>query len=232
VARLSQGIDAALDGDKPSIDVAAQDFRSVWYVRLKVPGASRTLGQRGGASQGALAISRHNWLPRPPAFNRIAASTAMFFDEMGSAARIPARHRRSGAHQHLKIAIRPHSEHAEPEPSAKVAKPRVVFTPLCARKASGEPNFVACAGPIDPLQNELEVEGLLKLANYDDGRIITLQSQQIAASDLAFDNEAEPFEKGLNRPIEQRLQNGSPSLSPARTKLRSCTFTTSEGPIR
>src|SRR5271169_1875552 len=125
-----------------------------------------------------------------------------------------ARHRRSGTHQHVNLAIRPHSEQAETEPSAKVAKPRVVFTPLRARrKASSEPNFVACGSAIDPLQNELEVEGQLKLADHDDRRIIALQRQQIAASDLTFDNKAEPFEEGLDRPIEERLQNGSPGLS-------------------
>ena len=203
-----------LDGDEPPINVAAQDFRSVWYVRLKVPGTSRALRQRGGASEGALAISRHDRFPRSSAFNRIAASKAMLFDETGSAARIPARYRPSGAHQHLNVAIRPHPEHTEPEPSAKVAKPRVVFTPLCARrKPSGEPNFVARASAIDPLQNEFEVEGQLKLADHDDRRIIAPQRQQIAASDLTFDNKAEPFEEGLDRPIEQRLQNGSPGLS-------------------
>jgi hypothetical protein len=213
-ARLGQGVDSPLDGDEPPIDVAAQDFRSVWYVRPKVPGTSRALRQRGGASERVLAISRHDRFPRSSTFNRIAPSAAMLLNEAGSAAGILARHRRSGTHQHVNLAIRPHSEQAKTEPSAKVAKPRVVFTPLRARrKASSEPNFVACGSAIDPLQNELEVEGQLKLADHDDRRIIALQRQQIAASDLTFDNKAEPFEEGLDRPIEQRLQNGSPGLS-------------------
>jgi virulence-associated protein VagC len=211
-ARLGQGVDSSLDGDEPPIDVAAQDLGSVWYVRLKVPGTSRASRQRGGASEGALAISRHDRFPRSSAFNRIAPSAAMLVDETGSAAGILARHRRCGTHQNLNLAIRPHSEQAETEPSAKVAKPRVVFTPLRARrKSSSEPNFVACGSAIDPLQ--LEVEGQLKLADHDDRRIIAPQRQQIAASDLTFDNKAEPFEEGLDRPIEQRLQNCSPGLS-------------------
>jgi len=138
----------------------------------------------------------------------------MLLDETGSAAGILARHRRSGTQQHVNFAIRPHSEQPETEPSAKVAKPRVVFTPLLARrKASGEPNFVACGGAIDTLQNELEIEGQLELADHDHGRIIAPQREQIAASDLTFDNEAEPFEEGLDRSIEQRLQNRSPGSS-------------------
>jgi hypothetical protein len=219
-ARLCQGVDSPLDGDEPPIDVSTQDLGSVQYVRLKVPGTSRALRQRGGASEGALAIRRHNRLPRPSAFNRIPPSTPMLLDETGSAAGILARHRRNGTHQHLNLAIRPHSEQAETKPSAKVAKPRVVFTPLVARrKASGEPNLVACGSAIDPLQNELEVEGQLELANHDDRRIIAPQRQQITASDFAFDNEAEPFEEDLDRPIERRLQNRSPGSSQLRSSF-------------
>jgi hypothetical protein len=134
----------------------------------------------------------------------------MLLDETGSAPGIPARHRRGGTHQHVNLAVRLHPEQAETEPSAKIAKPCVVFTPLPARgKASGEPNFVACGGAIDSLQNELEVEGQLELADHDDGWIIAPQREQIAASDLTFDNEAELFEEGLDRSIEQCLQNRS-----------------------
>jgi hypothetical protein len=106
----------------------------------------------------------------------------MLLDETGSAAGILARHRRNRTDQHVNLAIRAHSEQAETEPSAKISKPRVVFTPFSARrKASGEPNFVACGSAIDALQDELEVEGQLELANNDDRRIIAPQRQQIAA---------------------------------------------------
>jgi hypothetical protein len=148
----------------------------------------------------------------------------MLLDEAGSATVILARHRRSGTHQQVNLAIRAHSEQAETEPSAKVSKPCVVFTPLRARrKASGEPNFVACGGAIDTLQNELEVESQLELADHDDRWIIAPQRQQIAAPDFTFDNEAEPFEEGLDRPIKQRLQNRSPGsfqLEPSFGPLR------------
>jgi hypothetical protein len=59
------------------------------------------------------------------------------------------------------------------------------------------------------LQDELEIEGQLEFADYDDRRV-ALQRQQIAASDFVFDDEAEPLEEGLDRPIERRLQNRSP----------------------
>jgi hypothetical protein len=104
---------------------------------------------------------------------------------------------------------------SKPKPSRRqrLRNRAFVFTPLVTRRtACGEPNFIACGSAIDPLQNELEVEGQLKLADHDDRRMIGPQRQQIAPSDLTFDNEAEPFEEGLDRPIEQRLQNRSPDL--------------------
>jgi hypothetical protein len=125
-----------------------------------------------------------------------------------------SRHRRNRTDQHVNLAIRAHSEQAETEPSAKVPKSRVVFTSPPARKTSGEPNFVACGSAIDPLQNELKVEGQFELANHNDNWIVAPQRQQIATPDFTFDNEAEPFEEGLDRPIEQRLQNRSPGLFP------------------
>jgi hypothetical protein len=148
----------------------------------------------------------------------------MLLDETGSAAGILARHRRSGTHQKVNLAIQLHCEQPETKPSAKVAKPRVVFTSLRARrKSSSESNFVACHKAIDTLQNELGVESQLKLSDHDDRRIIAPQRQEIAASDLTFDNEAEPFEEGLDRPIKQRLQNRSPGsyqLEPSFGRLR------------
>jgi hypothetical protein len=59
-----------------------------------------------------------------------------------------------------------------------------------------------CGGAINPLQNELEVESQLKLADHDDRWLIAPQRHEIAASDFTFDNEAEPFEEGLHRSIE------------------------------
>ena len=198
-AGLGQGVHSPLDGDEPPIDVAAQDIRGIWYVRLKVPGTSQALRQRGGAGEGALAIRRHDRLPRPSAFNRIAPSATMLLDETGSAAGVLARHRRRGTHQHVNLAIRPHSEQPETEPSAKVAKPHVVFTPLLARrKAGGEPNFVASGGAITPkTSSRLKVSLSSPITTIGDHRP---QRQQIAASDLTFDNEAEPLEQGLDRP--------------------------------
>ena len=59
------------------------------------------------------------------------------------------------------------------------------------------------------MQDEFEIEGQLEFADHDDRRVVALQRQQIAASDFAFDDEAESFEEGLDRLIEQCFQNRS-----------------------
>ena len=63
------------------------------------------------------------------------------------------------------------------------------------------------------MQDELEIEGQFGFADHYDRRVVALQRQQIAASDFAFDNEAEPFEEGLDGLIEQCFQNRSPGSS-------------------
>ena len=161
-----------------------KDIVSVWDRRLEVPRTSRSLCQRGGAGQSALAICCHDRRPRSPAFGGIASPAAVLLDETGSAAGVFARHRCSRTHQDLNLAIRQYPEQPEAEPSTKVAKPGVALTPPPARReASGQPNFVASGRPVDPLQDELEIEGQLEFADHDDREIVSLQRDQIAASE-------------------------------------------------
>ena len=215
---LGQAVDPALDASEPAIDIAVKDLGASGIDALRSRGRRRALRQLGRAGESALAIRRHDRPPRSSAFDGIATPAPVLVDETGSAAGIFARRRRGRANQQLDFAVREHSEQAEPEPSAKVAKPGVAFTSFPARReASGQPNFVARSRAIDPLQDELEIEGQLELADHDQRRVVALQPQQIAASDLTFDEEAEPFEEGLDRPIKRRLQNCSPLGS-----VRSC----------
>ena len=201
--RLGQIVDSALDGGEPAIDIAVKNFGSVRDRRLEVSWTSRALRQRGRAGESALAIRRHDRRPRSSAFDGIATPALVLLDETGSAAGIFARRRRGRTDQHLDFAVRQYSEQAKTEPSAKVAKPGVAFTPFpFRREASGQPNFVAGGRAVDPLQDEFEIEGQLEFADHDDRRVVVLQRQQIAASNFAFDDEAEPFEEGLDRLIE------------------------------
>ncbi len=221
---LSQVVDSALDGDEPAIYVSMKDFVGVWDRRFEVPRTSWSLCQRGGAGESALAICCHDRRPRSPTFGGIAPSAAVLLDETRSAAGIFARHWCGRTYQDLNFAIRQYPEQAETEPSTKVAKPGVALAPLPARReASGQPNFVASGRPVDPLQDELEIECQFEFADHDDRRIVALQRQQIAAFDFAFDDEAEPFEEGLHRPIERRLQIVLPSdrSAPAQLELQS-----------
>ena len=128
-----------------------KDIVSVWDRRFEVPRTSRSLCQRGGAGQSALAICCHDRRPRSPAFGGIASPAAVLLDETGSAADVFPRHRCSRTHQDLNLAIRQYPEQPEAEPSTKVAKPGVALTPPPARReASGKPNFVASGRPVEP----------------------------------------------------------------------------------
>ena len=208
--RTGQVVDPSLDGDEPAINVSMKDIVSVWDRRLEVPRTAWSLSQGGGADESALAICCHDRRPRSPTFGGIAPPAAVLLDETGSAAGIFARHRCGRTYQDLNFAIRQYPEQAETEPSTKVAKPGVALTPLPARgEASGQPNFVASGRPVDPLQDEIEIEGQLEFADHDDRQIITLQRDQIAASNLTLDDKTEPFEEDLDRARKGHLQNRS-----------------------
>ena len=160
-----------------------KDIVSVWDRRFEVPRTSRSLCQRGGAGESALAICCHDRRPRSPAFGGITSPAAVLLDETGSAAVVFARHRCGRTDQDLNLAIRQYPKQPEAEPSTKVAKPGVALTSPPERKASGQPNFVARGRPVDPLQDELEIEGQLEFADHDDREIVSLQRDQIAISE-------------------------------------------------
>ena len=124
-----------------------KDIVSVWDRRLEVPRTSRSLCQRGGAGESALAISCHDRRPRSPAFGGIASPAAVLLDETGSAVGVFARHRCSGTHQHLNLATRQYPEQPEAEPFTKAAKPGVALTPLPRdeRRAASQTSSLAVA---------------------------------------------------------------------------------------
>ncbi len=187
-----------------------KDIVSVWDRSFEIPRTSRSLCQLGGTRERALAICCHDRRPRSPAFGGIASPAAVLLDETGSAVGVFARIRCRRTDQDLNFAIGQYSEQAETEPSTNVAKPGAALTPPPARRqASGKPHFVASGRPLDPLQNQFEIELQLEFADHDDREVIALQPDQIATSDLAFDDKAQPFEEDLDRPIKARLQNRS-----------------------
>ena len=107
------------------------------------------------------------------------------------------------------------AEHAEAKLAAQIAKAGVALAPLAAaRKPRGEPDLVASAGAIHPLQHEFKIERELQFADDDDRRIVRAQPNEVAAADFAFDGEAEAFEEAFDGQIERRFQ----AMSPARRK--------------
>ena len=148
LTRLGQVVDSSLDGDEPAIDVSMKDIVSVWHRRLEVPRTSRSLCQRGGAGERALAICCHDRRPRSPAFGGITSPAAVLLDETRSAAGIFARHRCDRTYQDLNFAIRQYPEQAETESStARLSSPGkgresdARFRNLCKRREDQDRRF-------------------------------------------------------------------------------------------
>src|SRR5207237_6848800 len=106
----------------------------------------------------------------------------------------------------------------EAEPAAQVAVARIAFAALAARRQPcREPDLVGCRGPIHRLQEEFEIEREFQFADHHHRRIAVRQPDDIAATDLALDGEAELFEEAFDGKVERSLQGGAAPQSPARS---------------
>ncbi len=180
--------------------------------------------QRGGAGEGALAIRRQDRLRDPPPSTgsprrRRCSSTRRD--------RRPGFLRGIGAVGLTNTSISPFDRTpSNPNPSlrqrlrnlASFSRP---FSRDERRAASQTSSHAAARST--PCQTSSRLNVSLSSPITTTSGSPSLQRQQIAASYLTFDNEAEPFEEGLDRAIEQRLQNrppGSSQLEPSFGRLR------------
>ena len=108
------------------------------------------------------------------------------------------------------------AEHAEAEPPAQIAIPRVALAALAAGRNLGrDPYLVGSTGAIDRLQDQFQIEGELELSNHDNGRIIAAQRHEVTAADLALHREAELFEEAFDGRIKRGFQQaGSCGIRP------------------
>ena len=86
------------------------------------------------------------------------------------------------------------------------------------RCADRDPNFVASRGSIHGLKNEIEREAQLQLADHERDRRTAIHRHDVAAANLSFHLEPQPFEEALDRQIEARFQ---PLTSTRAASLRS-----------
>ena len=209
---IGQDINSALSAVEPAINIVQQDLRCVGNLGLEIAHAPRSLRQRRGAGQRLLAIGRHDRRPRAPAQRRIALATLMFGDKARSLPGVAVRTCGGWFDNHLDIAGVGDREHAKAEPSAEIAVACIAFAALAARRHfGGEPDLVASAGAIHPLQHEFKIERELQFADDDDRRFVPAERNQVAAADFAFDGEAEAFEEVFDGQIERRFQAMSPA---------------------
>ena len=60
------------------------------------------------------------------------------------------------------------------------------------------------------MKNELEIEGKLEFANYDQRRFALFERYEIAAAHLPFDHKTTVFEETLDGKIERTFQSRTP----------------------
>ena len=70
-----------------------------------------------------------------------------------------------------------------------------------ARCPHGEPDLVARGQAIDGLQDKIEREGELELADDDGNRLLSVERHKIAAAHLTLDLEAQFLEEALDGQI-------------------------------
>ena len=143
----------------------------------------------------------------------------MLRDQPRALFRIAARGCGCRLDDHLDIAGGGDCQHAETEPAAEIAIPRVALAALAAgRKFGREPDLVGGAGAIHRLQDQFQVEGKLQFADHHDRRIVAAQRHQIAAPDFALDGEAELFQEAFDGKIKRGFQNFAPAADMAATQ--------------
>lgn len=135
----------------------------------------------------------------------------MLLDELRAPLRIAPRAPPAGLDQELDPSRLGHAEQAETKQPTKLAGSRIML-PAAPRAAHGEPDLIAGGGPIDALQDKLEIEAELELGDDDQRRRRALERDDVAAADLAFRIEAEFLEEAFDGRIERGFQARAPWL--------------------
>src|SRR5262249_45465872 len=196
----------ALDGHEPAVDVAQQNLRRSRDGSFALGGAPRPLRQRRRAGERLLAVRGHDRRLAAATERGIAETPPMLVDQARPALAIAARTPRDRLDQKLDAAARRHAEQAETQQPAKFAHARIALAPAAARRAPGKPDLVARRAAIDPLQDELEVEGELQLADDNERRLVAADRDEIATADFALHVETEGLEEPFHRNVERGLQ--------------------------
>jgi hypothetical protein len=212
---VGQRVNTAVGTSEPAIDIAQQNFSRIGRQRPQIARALGPIRQKRGAGKRPLPVRRHDRRARATADCRIALTPAMFLHEPRPAPLIFARHWRRGADDHRDLAGLRHPKHAETQAATEIAETRIAFASLSSRRdAGGQPNLIAGGGPIDRLQNEFEIEAEFHLADDNERYSITSERDEIAASDLAFDGEAETFEKPFDGQVKRCFQGEVSAMRP------------------
>jgi len=134
----------------------------------------------------------------------------MLFDKSRAALGVATRMPRHRLDEDFHLAISRHAEQTEAEQATQLAHPWIMLTPSpTSRGAHGKPDLIAGSRAIHSLQDKVEREAELQLADDDRAGFTAVKRHQIAAAYLTLDLEAQSFEEAFDRQVEARFQ-GAP----------------------
>ena len=160
-----------------------------------------------GAEVTAVGLYFGYWFPAVPSWAWIVASSALVLvDQARTFLRITSRTPRSGLRKDFDLPRSRDPDQAKPQQPTQLPHPRIPHVAAC-RGTDGEPDLIAGGTAIDALQDKLEIERELQLADDDYGKRFSPQRHHIAATDLTLYREAETLQVALDRAIERGFCN-------------------------
>ena len=137
----------------------------------------------------------------------------MLLDKARAALGIATRTPRHRLNEDFHLASDRDAEQTEPEQAAELAHTRIMLAASAPPGGlHGEPDLVAGSRAVHGLQDELERDTELQLADDHRGGLLAVERYEVAAAHLALDLEAQLFEEALDGQVEARFQ-GVPSAS-------------------
>ena len=111
--------------------------------------------------------------------------------------------------QRLNLTSPRHAEQAEAKASAQLPYSRVALSAAAAdRCAYGKPNLIACCGPINTLQHQIETRTQLNLTDDHYRGFIAVQCDQVTAAGLVLHVKSWVLYEAVDGKVERCFQGG------------------------
>src|SRR5262249_44638758 len=167
--------------------------------------------QGGRAGERLLAVGGHDGLARAAACHRIAAPAPVLLHDARAALAVAPWAPGNRLDKHIHLPSGGYAEKTKTQESAELPDAGVGLpTRAAARCTHGEPHLIAGGRTVHSLEDELQREGELQLADDESRRLAVARGDEIASANLALHLEAELFEEALDGKVEARFHGQDP----------------------